>query len=397
MSALVHFSRYRGPSAPVNPGNPDIGPGGGVVSLTVDKLPATMTAGTFALLAHGNRSLDFYGLFTGHQSAGYVAVRRAVYFWGAETHSDTNYYTNSPYHINLDTMTTYRDLGQDPCLGQYRIAANGMCFADVAHTRPWAMHGLNQWVPLPSSNEFVVAYPTTDHATITPIYESGSPTAQRYMFWYYDVVLHTWRYDDGASLNANVADFIANNVGYGVDYDAARGTLVSANTGLWKEINLTTYAKQSSSPSMIGGYNTYCKVLASGLVAAGICGSQGNTNIMAVVDPTNPAAFVLKTKVSYAALSAYSLAQCPVCMLPTGHMVIFTKDQTNNGLHPFIWDPVGDTMTNTGHFLALDAAQVDDNYYWQRCAYSPDHDVVILSNNANNTLSVWGYKPTAGA
>lgn len=372
------------------------------IALTVSALPSSLSSAGFALLASGARSLDFYGGFVGHQGSVYMPSRRAVWNFGAETHSDANYYTNSPRHIALDTMTVYRDQADSATPGQYRLDNAGMPFADSAKTCPWGQHALRQMVRT-SADEFLLAYPTTEHANYfgvtPPIYEGAvtSVSAYRRALWYYNTATGAWRYDDGGASNANIAGVLDGAVGYGIIYHSARGSIMGAVNGYWRELNLSTYARESSAPVIGGsGYNTYAMLLSDGTVLCAAGGSSANTTLCAIVNPASPGAFTTISKASVSALSSYSAINTPWAILPSGRVLLFAKDQTANTLRAFVFDPALASWTDTGHTLSVGAVGAADGTYWQQCDYADDFGIVVLTSNINSTLSVWAYKPAAG-
>lgn len=372
---------------------------GATIGLTVSTLPGSISTSGFTLLASGSRSLDFYGGFVGHQGSVYMPSARAMWYFGAETHSDTNYYTNSPRHIALDSMTVYRDLPEDAAPGAYRLDSAGLPYANSAKTRPWAQHAMRQLVRV-SSTEWVLAYPTTEHAnyfgSTAPVYEGGVTSVDNYRraLWFYDTSTATWRYVDGGASNSNIATFVDGAIGYGVLYHPSRGSLMGVINGYWKELNLTTFARELSSVVIgAGGYNTYAMLLDSGIVLAGAGGIGSNTDLFALVNPSNPAAFTTLSKSSVSALSSYSAINTPWAKLPSGNVVGFLKDQTANQLRAFIYDPATTGWTDTGHTLDVGAVGASDSTYWQQCDYAAEFGCVILSSNINSNLSVWGYKP----
>jgi len=394
---IVAATSYIGPSGVTPPPS-----WAETVPLTVGTLPSAMTAGSFAVLASGSRSLDFYGGFVGHQGSVYMPAQRAMWYFGAETHSDPNYYTNSPRHIALDTMTMYRDIANDAAPGSYRLDAAGVPYANAAKTRPWGQHAMRQLVRV-SASEWVLAYPTTEHAnyfgSTAPIFEGGvtSVGSYRRALWFYNIGTAAWRVVDGGASNANIVGFLDGAVGYGITYSASRGSLMGVINGYWRELNLTTFARESSAPVIgAGGYNTYAMLLDSGLVLAGAGGSGSNTTLFVLVDPSNPAAYTSVSKASVAAVSGFSAVNTPWCKLPSGKVVAFLKDQTANQLRAFIYDPATTGWTDTGHTLGVGAVGVADGTYWQQCDYADEFGCVVLSSNINDTLSVWGYKPASG-
>ena len=368
------------------------------IGLTVGTLPSAMSAGSFATLASGSRvTLDYYGLFAGH--GGLVDMPgQGLWYFGSETHSQTEYYTNSPYHINTANMTVYRDLAHN-AISEYRIASDGTPWGNVAHTTPWAIHAFKQMWKIGS--EWVVVYPTPQHA-----YYLGSfpPTAEGSItdiydtllgLWYYNPATATWRFDSGGGSNAAVAAFLNQFVGYGLVYIPSRGSLCGIGGSGWRELNVTTYAANTSSAPSLGG-NTTAELLADGMVLVGF-GASGNTSAYTIIDPASPASATARTKASLTALSSYSTAHCPFAVLPSGTVVLFVKDQSNNTLRAFLMNPSTEALTDTGHTLAVGATGVNDNTYWMQCTYCSDAGVIVLTTNIDNTLSVFGYKPSAGA
>lgn len=369
------------------------------IPLTVGTLPAAVAAGSFAVVASGSGTLDTK-LFVPHMSSVYMPARRAMYFFGAETHENPANYPNSPYHLDLDTGAMYQDLAHSPCPGEYRIDATGIPWADAAHSRPWGQHGMRH-VTRYSADEWLIAYSTLGHANYfgsnPAIYEGAyNKTNYRQAIWFYNTRTLQWRYEDGGALNANVSGFLSDAQGYGVVYSAARGSIMSNLAGQWKELNLATFARESSSPSLTANqYNSFSILLDSGIVMTGAGGDSGDTTLFDLVNPSSPGSFTSVLKSSVPMLSGYTIAETAWVKTALGNVLLFAKDAALNQLHVFIYAPGTGTWTDTGHTLTVGSEGMGTRY-WFNADWADDFGCVILASNINSTLTVWAYKPNAG-
>lgn len=370
-----------------------------LVAGTVGTLPADVSAGTFAQV-WSISSASETGLFAGHVGSIYMPARRAMWFFGAETHGNVNNYANSPWHIDLDTGNLYRDHAHSAFPGEYRIDAAGVPWADAAKTKPWATHAMRHMTRT-STDEWVLAYSTRQHEyyfdTNNPVYEGAIEKANYTQgLWFYNTASGTWRFEGGGASNANLKGFNAESVGRGVVYSSARGSIMGNMAGTWKELNLTTFARESSSPSITAsGVNSYAILLDDGRVIVDIGGTQGNTTLCAIVDPTAPASFTTIAKADVAVLSGYSCVHTAWAKLGDGRVVGFAKDLANGQLRAVIFDPTDDSWTDTGHTLSVTATGAADSLYWLMCDWADEFGCVILANNFGGTRRVWAYKPSA--
>lgn len=369
------------------------------LAFNVGTLPSAISAGSFALIA--SKTLSEPGLFAPHMGAVYMPSQDGVWFFGNETHSSEAAYNNSAYHLDLADGKVYRDYTADAFPGDYRIDANGICWANTAKTRPWGQHAFRQMGAV-SSTEFVLAYPTPSHAnlffgsppTYTPTYEGGFTIATyKDALWYYNVATATWRVDSASAASANTAGIMG--TGYGIVYSPTRGTLMGTPGDAWRELNITTFARESSSATVSGGSFNACAIeLDDGNVLVGVGGDTANTNVFSIVDPDAPGSFTNVAKPG--SLSAYSFQNTGWVKTGTGKIVGFVKDTTNNQLRAVIWDPADSSWTDTGHTLSVGSDGVTTSAYWLCVAYASAYNVVILASNAGGQRRVWGYKPSSG-
>lgn len=374
------------------------------LGITALVLPSTVTAAGFTLLASGDRSLDFYGGFTGHQGMVYFPPLRSMVCFGSETHNSESYYANSPRIIELDTMKLSRALPDDP-FANFRIDDIGIPWANAAHTAPWGMHGFRQQMVI--GDEVWMAYDAIKHAniyqdlpgSIIPVDKrEGAASTVRPTMWAFKPSTNGWRYIDGGANNANVSAMLG--VGYGLVYSATRNSIMGMTGSAWNELSLSDFSKTTAAAPPISGFNNYSLLLNDGRVlcaAGGEIGTETSSSVLfSLVDPASPTTPVTKTKGMYAALTGLLVSDTPWAKLPSGRVIVFAKDTATTSLRPIIYDPVADTMTDSGHSLNVGATGTAYGYYWQLCDYAADFGQVILASNLGSLLRVWSYKPSAG-
>ena len=315
-----------------------------------------------------------------HAGSVWDDARQTMWIFGAETHKTQM--DNAVYGWRASDGLFVKHYDADPSSG-YRMDAAGIYWSSAEKIRPWAMHTYRRMRMVPGTDEFEVMYDPYEHASFTPpVFENPAhKVANRApAIWYYNVVTGKWRHTTfGSSVKMVRASYT-----YPGGYDPVHGWF-TGDGSTWKRLSPAgVYSTASVSGKSNGQYHSYM------FVRDGIAyrvGGNANTTLYSR-HPLSSITLSKKFLVSeFPQLAGFTIANMASAMMGDGRIVIFPTKGSE--MHPMVLDPVANTLTPTGHFLA---GMEKPTLYELAAEWSPSLNAVILmSRRAGSRL--YAYRP----
>lgn len=321
---------------------------------TVNQLASSVASSGFNLLTTAPAGTDIYRQQP-HAGCAWDESRKAMWIFGAETHSVEANYDNSVYAFDTSDGLFKKMYEQSPWPAEYNIDEDGYLWANDAGTLPWAMHSYNRFYYDQATRTFILAMDSDFHSFTTPTQKGSIAIADRKKaMLQYNTLSKTWSQD----WSAGIQSFNGFTQIHGAAYSPVWGWVSNNGTNLARLSTEGVY----TATSVFGNTNTqyhdssffigdnFIKFSGTGSATAYLCSIHPMNNL---------AASEIKLATDYPALSGWSTKNKPATAMADGRVMFLARNGADLGV--FIYDVGLDTVTDTGHRLT-GATGTDSTY-----------------------------------
>lgn len=356
---------------------------------TVHALLNDITSQGFSLLTTAPSGSSVFDR-QGHAGSVMDNSRDIVWIFGADTHNLAADFNNSVYRFDIADGLFKKMYEQSPWPAEYRIDANGIPWANAAKTLPWAMHTYTRMWFNEATKEIVVPYDARHHAYWdAAILEDPAVTVAlaKAPMWKYNTVTGEWSYE----WNSGIQSFNSNNPIFGAVKVPSGWRSINSASKYLKLSDAGAYSEASISSTMNQEYHSKA-IYTRNKVWVMMGFDSASTSKFVSVHPIDTEFAPYRYTVdSFAALSGWSKANKPACLMPDGNIAFLMQRGTSPSYETglFILDTLAETVSYTGHSISgTGAATYDFHLHW-----STTHNALVyISQTYGEPVKVYGIK-----